>query len=109
LPRRHDGHPLDGDNVSPPARRERQGNEPVDNIDDGATHRGTWNDSPPARRERQRNELNDDIDDGATHRGTWNDSPPARRERQRNELNDDIDDGPTGPSRDERPLAPDSA
>jgi hypothetical protein len=82
-------------NDSTPARRERQRNEPIVDIDDGATHLGTSNDSPPARRERQGNEPIVDIDDGATHLGTWSDSPPARRERQRNELNDDIDDGAT--------------
>jgi hypothetical protein len=68
MPRRHDGHTLDGDNVSPLAtRRERQGNEPDDDIDDGATHLGTLNGTAPARRERQGNEPNDGIDDGATH------------------------------------------
>jgi hypothetical protein len=119
MPRRHDGHILEGAvsrrwrsdsskaknptttsraatqlgklNDSALARRERQGNEPDDDIDDGATHLGT--DSSPARRERQRNEPNDDVDDGATHLGTWNDSTPARRERQRNEPDDDIDGG----------------
>jgi hypothetical protein len=93
MPRRHDGHTLDGDNVSPLAtRRERQGN---DVIDGGATHLGTLNDSTPARRARQRNEPHDHIDDGATHLGTLNDSAPARRARQRNEPHDHIDDGAT--------------
>jgi hypothetical protein len=94
LPRRHDGHPLDGDNVSPPTRRERQGNEP-DNIDDGTTHLGTSNDSAPARRERQRNEPIENLDGGATHLGTWNDSALARREPQRNEPIENLDGGAT--------------
>jgi hypothetical protein len=57
--------------------RERQSNEPDDDIDDGATHLGTLNDSTPARRERQRNERNephDHIDDGATHLGMLNEN-----------------------------------
>jgi hypothetical protein len=41
MPLRHDGHILDGDNVSPLARRERQSDEP----DDGATHVGTLNEN----------------------------------------------------------------
>jgi hypothetical protein len=75
MPRRHDGHTLDGDNVSPLAtRQERQGNEPDDDIDDGATHLGTLNGTAPARRARHRNEPIDDIDDGATHLGMLNDN-----------------------------------
>jgi hypothetical protein len=42
-PRRGD-HPCDGEYAGP-ARRERQGNEPVDNIDDGATHLGMLNEN----------------------------------------------------------------
>jgi hypothetical protein len=45
MPRRHDGHTLDGDNVSPPAQRETQRNEPSVDIDDGATHLGTLNEN----------------------------------------------------------------
>jgi hypothetical protein len=72
-PRRGD-HPCDGEYAGPATRRQRHGNEPVDNIDDGATHLGTLNESAPARRQRQRNEPNDDIDDGATHLGMLNEN-----------------------------------
>jgi hypothetical protein len=61
---------LDGNNASAQVRRERQHAEPIDDIDDGATHLGTSNDSAFAWRERQHAEPIDDIDDGATHLGT---------------------------------------
>jgi hypothetical protein len=61
-------------NDSAPARRERQGNESDDDIDDGATHLGTSNDSAPARREPQRNEPIENFDSGATHLGMLNDN-----------------------------------
>jgi hypothetical protein len=78
MPRRHDGHTLDGDNVSPLAGDSSKSDEP-DDFDAGATHLGTSNDSAPMRRERQRNEPDDDFDAGATHLGTSNDLAPARR------------------------------
>jgi hypothetical protein len=61
-------------NDSAPAPRRRQRNQPIDDINDGATHLGTLNDSAPAPREQQRNQPIDDIDDGATHLGMLNDN-----------------------------------
>jgi hypothetical protein len=60
--------------AGPPARRERQGNEPDDHVDDGTTHLGTLNNSAPARRDQRRNEPNDVIDGGATHLGMLNEN-----------------------------------
>jgi hypothetical protein len=89
------GAHLDGDDVSPLARRQQQTTNPTTIVDDGATHLATFNDSAPPQRERQLNEPDDVVDDGATHLATFNDSAPPQRERQLNEPDGVVDDGAT--------------